>query len=70
MWFAALGTYQGNPWLLGLAYRLLTASPDVLHLLDTSRLPFPANSPPKYLRISRYLYQYTGKCLFGVLLKL
>ena len=24
MWFAALGGYQGNPWLVNLIYRLLT----------------------------------------------
>lgn len=60
MWFAALGTYQANPWLTNFAYRLLTGEPDVLQLIDTQRLPFPENSPPKYLRMSRYLYKFTG----------
>ena len=61
MWFAALSTYRSNQWLLNLCYRLLTAEPEVLNLLDTSRLPFPRHSPPKYLRIGRYLYKFTGK---------
>ena len=30
MWMAALGDYHGNPWLTSLAYRLLTAQPEVL----------------------------------------
>mgnify|MGYP002714247249 CR=1 FL=1 len=58
MWFAALDSYQNNPWLLNLCYRILTGESDVLNLLDTTRLPF--DKPPKFLRISRYLYKYTG----------
>lgn len=59
MWFAALDTYQNNPWLIHLSYRLLTGEKDVLNLLDRKRLPF--ENPPRYLRISRYLYHYTSK---------
>lgn len=58
MWFAALDSYQNNPWLLNLCYRILTGESDVLNLLDTTRLPF--DKPPKFLRISRYIYKYTG----------
>nr|XP_027204940.1 lipase maturation factor 2-like [Dermatophagoides pteronyssinus] len=57
MWFAALDSYQNNPWLLNLCYRILTGESDVLNLLDTTRLPF--DKPPKFLRISRYIYKYT-----------
>lgn len=59
MWFAALGSYQSNPWLVNLCFRILSHEPDVLALLDTSRLPFPIDSPPKYIRISRYNYAFT-----------
>ncbi|XP_063217415.1 lipase maturation factor 2-like [Bacillus rossius redtenbacheri] len=58
MWFAALGTYHQNPWLMSLTYRLLTAQPEVLRLLDQSRSPFPDN-PPKYIKGSLYHYRYT-----------
>ncbi|XP_049810816.1 lipase maturation factor 2-like [Schistocerca nitens] len=58
MWFAALGTYHQNPWLMSLAYRLLNGQPEVLQLLDTSRNPFP-NKPPKYIRATLYHYHYT-----------
>ena len=29
MWFAALGSYQHNPWLLHMLYKLLLGSPEV-----------------------------------------
>lgn len=58
MWFAALDNYQKNPWLVHFCYRLLTGESDVLDLLDRKRIPF--DTPPKFLRISRYLYQFTG----------
>ena len=28
MWFAALGSYQKNPWLVHLAYKLLISEPE------------------------------------------
>ena len=34
MWFAALGSYQHNPWLLGLVFRLLEGREEVVDLLD------------------------------------
>jgi len=30
MWFAALGSYQHNPWFLNLVYRLMMNEPDGL----------------------------------------
>lgn len=58
MWFAALGTYHQNPWLMGLTYRLLNGQPEVLQLLDSSKNPFP-NKPPKYIKASLYHYYFT-----------
>lgn len=58
MWFAALGTYHQNPWLMSLTYRLLSGQPEVLQLLDRSRNPFPSK-PPKYIKASLYHYHYT-----------
>ncbi|KAL5006677.1 hypothetical protein ScPMuIL_015483, partial [Solemya velum] len=57
MWFAALGSYQHNPWVLNLVYRLLNGEKDVLELIDHN--PFPGN-PPKYMRATLYHYHYTS----------
>jgi lipase maturation factor 1 len=56
MWFAALGDYHSNPWILHLMARLLEGSPQVLQLLP--RNPFP-NAPPNYLRALLYQYHFT-----------
>jgi len=56
MWFAALGSYQQNPWFMQLCRRLLEGSPDVLALLKSN--PFPA-APPKYLRAEQFDYYFT-----------
>ncbi|XP_011689704.1 PREDICTED: lipase maturation factor 2-like isoform X1 [Wasmannia auropunctata] len=58
MWFAALGTYHQNPWLMSLAYRLLSGQPEVLALMNTVEHPF-RDRPPKYIRASLYYYHYT-----------
>ena len=58
MWFAALDNYQNNPWLMNLCYRLLSGTPEVLNLLDRSRLPF--NRAPNFIRVRAYTYRYTG----------
>src|ERR1035441_6529140 len=34
MWFAALGTYRQNPWLINCSVRLLQGSPRVLALFE------------------------------------
>ncbi|XP_017878453.1 lipase maturation factor 2-like [Ceratina calcarata] len=59
MWFAALGTYHQNPWLMSLAYRLLNGQPEVLVLLNNVENPFRDN-PPKYIKASLYRYHYTS----------
>ena len=45
MWFAALGSYQQNPWFSNFMVRLLQGSPDVLALLEHN--PFP-DEPPRF----------------------
>jgi hypothetical protein len=56
MWFAALGRVGENPWLVGLARRLLEGSPEVLRLFAGN--PFP-NHPPRYVRATLYDYRFT-----------
>lgn len=56
MWFAALGTYQSNPWILHLMGRILEGSPEVSKLMRSN--PFPA-APPRYLRAMLYQYRFT-----------
>lgn len=58
MWFAALGTYHQNPFVMSLAYRLLNGQPEVLNLINTVESPFQ-NKPPKYIKASIYRYHYT-----------
>ena len=56
MWFAALGSYQQNPWFVSFVEGLLQGSPDVLKLLDEN--PFP-NKPPRFVRAELYEYSFT-----------
>ena len=55
MWFAALGSYEGNTWVGSLIYRLLLGEPAVTALLDPP--PFP--KPPRYMRALIYEYDCT-----------
>lgn len=57
MWFAALGNYQSNPWVLHLMGRLATRSAPVQNLLEAD--PFP-DEPPRLLRAQLYVYKFTG----------
>jgi len=57
MWFAALGNYRENPWLLRFMTRLLQGSPPVLELLAGN--PF-GGKPPRYVRALVYDYQFTS----------
>lgn len=57
MWFAALGSYNQNPWFTNLMIRLLQGFPDVISLLQYN--PFP-NQPPKYIRAIYYTYQFSN----------
>lgn len=58
MWFAALGNYQGDSWIVHLVYKLLHGSSDVKLLLDVNHDPFP-DAPPKSIRASLYYYDFT-----------
>jgi lipase maturation factor 1 len=57
MWFAALGSYQANPWFVNFMLRLLEGSPDVHALLAVN--PFPS-APPGYIRAQVYDYKFTN----------
>jgi lipase maturation factor 1 len=54
MWFAALGDYRSDPWIVRFMARLLQGSPEVLGLLE--RNPF-ADAPPHYVRAMLYQYR-------------
>ena len=58
MWFAALGSYQHNPWLVNLCVRLLQGMPVVLDLIEKN--PFPGK-PPRYIRAQLYEYHFTNE---------
>jgi hypothetical protein len=57
MWFAALGNYRQNPWLVNFAVKLLEGSPEVKALLEAD--PFQGQ-PPRYLRGVLYDYSFTN----------
>ena len=63
MWFAALGTYQQNPWLIHLASKLLTKNNlHIWNLLDTEKnsiLWDNGNIVPKKLRMKIWDYSFT-----------
>ena len=56
MWFAALGSYQENPWFSNFMIRLLQGTPEVTALLASN--PFH-NAPPHYIRAVAYDYHFT-----------
>jgi predicted DCC family thiol-disulfide oxidoreductase YuxK len=56
MWFAALGSYQSNPWFVSFVIRLLEGAPAVNGLLATN--PFPGQ-PPRFVRATVYEYTFT-----------
>jgi hypothetical protein len=56
LWFASLGSWQENPWVVVTEIRLLEGSPDVLALFR--RDPF-AGKPPSKLRVVLWQYWFT-----------
>jgi hypothetical protein len=56
MWFAALGTYQQNPWFVNFMVRLLQNDRAVLGLMGYN--PFP-DAPPKFVRARMFQYHFT-----------
>ena len=56
IWFAAMSSFQRNPWLVHLVYKLLQNDPGALALLAGN--PFPER-PPRYVRAMLYEYHFT-----------
>ena len=56
MWFAALGSYDRNPWFARFLGRLLEGAPAVTALLADD--PF-AGRPPRYVRALLYRYRFS-----------
>jgi len=56
MWFAALGSFEQDPWFARFLEKLLEGSPPVLALLG--RNPFPG-SPPRFVRARLWEYRFT-----------
>ena len=56
MWFAALGDYRNQPWILRLIWELLEGNHTVAGLL--ARDPFPER-PPRQIRALLYSYHFT-----------
>jgi hypothetical protein len=56
MWFAALGSYRDNPWLIRFMQKLLEGSVPVLDLIQEN--PF-GGKPPKFVRAMVYDYRFT-----------
>mmetsp|Transcript_8029 Transcript_8029/g.33792 ORF Transcript_8029/g.33792 Transcript_8029/m.33792 type:complete len:746 (-) Transcript_8029:47-2284(-) len=57
MWFAALGNYDRNPWLLHWIYKLLVHSPTARDLIDDEHSPF-RDAPPQAVRVEKYVYDF------------
>ncbi|MEV6015607.1 lipase maturation factor family protein [Streptomyces sp. NPDC051997] len=57
MWFVALSPGYAGTWFSGFVERLLENDRDTLRLLR--RCPFPADSPPRYIRVRLFRYRYT-----------
>lgn len=55
MWFAALSSFDRQPWLASLIYKLLHNDPGALSLIANQ--PFPS-APPRYIRAERYRYRF------------
>src|SRR5437667_11067441 len=57
MWFAALRSYQQNPWVIQTAICLMEVKSDVTRLF--ARNPFPERAP-RYVRAIVYRYRFTA----------
>jgi hypothetical protein len=56
LWFASLGDWQSNPFVVHTEEQLLLNNPDVLQLFKSN--PFPAQ-PPKHVRAILWQYWFT-----------
>jgi hypothetical protein len=57
MWFAAMSTYQDQPWFVNFMAKLLENDKPVLSLLKSN--PFPGG-PPRYVRAEVYEYRFAS----------
>lgn len=55
IWFAAMSSYDREPWLIHFVWKLLHNDEDALSLIEKN--PFP-EKPPKYIRILIYRYEF------------
>ncbi len=53
-----MGSYQHNPWLVHLVYKLLKNDDVILPLIHHN--PFSLN-PPKFVKIDLYRYEFSDK---------
>jgi hypothetical protein len=58
LWFASLGGWRQNRWVLRVEQRLLSGSPDVLALFAAD--PF-AGHPPEQVRVVLWRYWFTSR---------
>ncbi|MDE2027511.1 MAG: lipase maturation factor family protein [Candidatus Omnitrophica bacterium] len=56
MWFASLGSWQDNRWVMNVMYRLLQGEPAVTRLFAVN--PF-SRHPPRYVRAVFWSYRFT-----------
>lgn len=62
MWFAALGTYQHNPWLVNLVIKLLSRDGGDARALmahDEWPEPYRSGTPPAMIRIVKFEYDFS-----------
>lgn len=60
MWFAALGSYNHNPWFVHLMYKILDgAGPEVEALLDVDEYRWRGKDGPRFVRSWLYHYDFT-----------
>ena len=57
IWFAAMGSYHHNPWLIRLIYKLLSNDPLIVNLIGYN--PFQGMDRPKYIRVLLFEYKFT-----------
>lgn len=55
IWFAAMSSYEREPWLVHYVWKLLHNDKNALSLIENN--PFP-EKPPKYIRILIYRYEF------------
>ncbi len=58
MWFAAMSTYEQEPWFINFVAKLLQGDRATLSLLRIN--PFPS-APPKYIRARLYRYRFSSE---------